>query len=108
MRVNSDGKVHRTPAEWAEIFARFGRSGLSRDVFCEKEDIRVASFSRWHAKLRTGSLPTASPRKSTRKAKSVAPRKRPSFVEVVPPPPSASPWSIELELPGGCVLRLRT
>jgi hypothetical protein len=29
------------------------------------------------------------------------------FVEISAPRPTSVPWSVELELPGGCVLRLR-
>ena len=102
MRISSDGKVRRTAAEWSEIFARFDRSGLSRDQFCEKENIRVVTFARWHTRLHAPKPRTAAP-----KSKSKSPATSTPFVEMSPPRPTPVPWSVELELPGGYILRLR-
>jgi len=103
MRVAADGKVHRTKAEWAEIFARFEKSGLSREEFCRNESIQPVSFGRWYSKLRK---PLRTP--ATPKSKANSQPEKESFVEIAAPTPELSPWVVELELPGGCVLRLRS
>ena len=48
MRVTSNGKVRRTVAEWQTICARFAKSGLSQQEFCQRESIAVGSFKKWY------------------------------------------------------------
>lgn len=103
MRVSTDGKVHRTAEEWSEIFDNFDESRLSRDEFCKREHIQAVSFARWHRKLRG---PQRRSRVSTPKTDAKITKE--SFVELTPPSAAVSLWSLELELPGGCVLRLRS
>jgi len=103
MRVTADGKVHRNAAEWSEIFDHFDKSRLSREKFCEREHIHAASFARWHRKLRSPRRPS-----EVSSAKTDSQSTKESFVEIAAPSLDPAPWTIELELPGGCVLRLRS
>jgi len=103
MRVTADGKVHRTKEEWSEIFDHYAESRLSRDEFCKREHIQAASFARWHRRLRSPRL-----RSKVAPTKSNSQSKKESFVELAPPSPEPATWSIELELPGGCILRMRS
>jgi len=92
MQVRSNGRVHRTAPEWREILSRHASSGLSVAAFCKREALTTSTFQRWSAKLRPRSEP---------------------FVELaVPrsgPAPASAPsaWTIELELPGDILLRVR-
>ncbi len=89
MRAESSDRVRRSASEWREIVSRFEPSGLTIDAFCRRESVTSSSFHRWRAKL----------------ASEVGP-----FVELAVPAPTptdASPWTVELELPGHIVLRVR-
>ncbi len=103
MRVTADGKVHRSAAEWSEIFDSFDKSRLSREKFCEREHIHAASFARWHRKLRSSQR-----RSEVTLAETNSQTAQESFVEITPQREELAPWTVELELPGGCVLRLRS
>ncbi len=51
MRVMSNGRVHRSQAEWAEVLNRCSSSGLSPEAFCQREQIHLGSFQRWQRKI---------------------------------------------------------
>jgi len=102
MQLTADGKARRTSAEWNEIFDRFDESQLSRDQFCKQEHLQSGTFARWHRKLRG-----SKPRNVKKVSRTMSPATPTQFVEIAAPQSSPSPWSVELELPGGCVLRLR-
>lgn len=92
--------VRRTEQQWREIFARYESSSDTQSAFCKAEGIALASFMRWRDQLGlTVAKRRAAPSRSTSPA--VSP-----FVELTPAS-SGKAWSIELELPGGCVLRVR-
>jgi hypothetical protein len=91
MRVQANGKVRRSRAEWRKILDRFEASGLSETVFCQREGIAKGSFSRWKHSFRASE------------------GEKPAFVELSP---RAQPSSVSLEagemelvLPGGVCLR---
>jgi hypothetical protein len=90
MASRSPRRSRRTASEWREILARHGRSGLSIEAFCARESLSRSSFHRWRERLAVaGAVPG-------------------SFVELTAPSVSApSPWTVELELPAGIVLRVR-
>ena len=46
-------RKHRSPAQWAELFARFERSTLTVSAFCARESISVANFYRQRGLHRT-------------------------------------------------------
>jgi hypothetical protein len=86
--VKNERRRRRGRAEWVEIVARFGESGLSIRDFCKRESLAVSSFQRWHRRLST-----------TEKA---------AFTELVPPVAGSDErWPVEIEFPGGVVLRIR-
>ena len=91
MRVQANGKVRRSEAEWRKIFDRFESSDLSEAAFCRREGIAKGSFSRWKRSFRASEGEKA------------------AFVEF-PPPVATSVVSLEagemeLVLPGGVRLR---
>ena len=93
MRVQSNGKVRRSLAEWQQIFGRFETSGLSMTAFCRREGLAKGTFSKWKQRMEeSGGEPA-------------------SFVEWSAPVPPSSPTleagEFELALPGGVILRWR-
>ena len=89
MRSKSRDRTRRSPSEWRKILARFQRSGLGVDAFCERESVSKSSFVRWRAKLGSEIEP---------------------FIEVgVAASKTSDPsvWAVELELPSHIVLRVR-
>ena len=84
-------KIFRSERQWREILDRFASSGLTQEQFCAREGLALSTFYSWRAKLSTE--PTLS---------RVA-----DFVELTPPSVSSS-FDIEVALPGGVVLRMRT
>jgi hypothetical protein len=48
MRVTSNGKVHRSVAEWQTICERFVKSGLGPKGFCQREALALGSFRKWY------------------------------------------------------------
>ncbi|RKZ10599.1 hypothetical protein DRQ32_06995 [bacterium] len=92
--------ARRSKKAWRAIFARYDVSGQSQRDFCKAEGIALSTFLRWRSDLRPG---VASPPAATKHDSAPA---GPPFVELIAPTP-AQPWTIELELPGGCVLRVR-
>jgi len=96
MRVLADGRVRRTRSEWQTIMRSFGKSGLTVNAFCEREEISPSVFAAWKRKLGEAEV------------------MEPGFVELAPPSTSSvvpavpavpSTGEFELSLPGGVVLR---
>ena len=80
----------RTPADWSKIVKRSQRSTLSQSDFCRKEGISVQQLHYWRKKEQNTETPTPSP--------------------FIPLPIETSPpvtTEMEIELPGGIVIRLR-
>ena len=94
----SRSHVRRSASEWQAIFARYESSTLNQRDFCRSEGVALASFLRWRQRLGTQSV---TPAASTREAS------REDFVELATQGTVPS-WSIEIELPGGCILRMRS
>lgn len=93
MRRQSNGKIRRTESEWGAIIERYKKSGLSAAAFCRREKISKNTFSKWKARLDAGSA------------------RRAAFVELGPAVISeaavTSRGTLEIELPGGVMLRWR-
>ena len=88
MQVMSNGRVRRSQAEWVEVLSRCSSSGLSPEAFCQREQIHLGSFLRWQRKLEAaGAIP--------------------DFVAVSAAAPARAAWSLEINLPNGCQLRLQ-
>jgi hypothetical protein len=95
MAVVGKRRVTRSGAEWAELFERFGASGMSGAAFCEREEISKSSFARWKRLI---------------DGRTVAPTGE--FVEwrspaAAPTAGALSSGELELSFPGGVRLRFR-
>jgi hypothetical protein len=88
MQVSKNGRVRRSPDEWRSVVDRFEASGLSSRTFCRQEQVNLSSLIRWRRKL--GRRVDDS-----------------GFVEVSTPASPGSSWAVEIELPDGCVVRVR-
>ncbi len=93
MRASSNGRARRSATEWREVLSRFQASDQGPRAFCQTEKIGLASFMRWRRKLSAGDA----------EAGSVGSR----FVELTPPREISTCWAVEVELPNGCIVRLR-
>lgn len=87
------GKVRRSAQEWTQVIDQFHKSGLSQREFCQREGISPSNLQRWRRHL------------SANDEAFVELRTTPSREEKSST--SASPWLVELELPGGGILRVR-
>lgn len=77
-------RIYRTESQWRELIDRQERSGVSQQEFCKSEGISPANFHKWKCKLRE--QPTA------------------SFMPVSIN--QSQSVRMELELPGGIILRV--
>lgn len=94
MESNTNGRSHRSAADWQEILNRFSASGRSLAAFCRAEGISRSTFDLWRRKLQ--------PKKTSKK------RVPKEFVEVTPvSEPVIGGWTVEIELPDGRLARLR-
>lgn len=92
MRVMSNGRVRRTEAEWRALITKQERSGLSAAAFCREERLHSSNFLKWQRRL------SPSPSQA-------------DFVTLVAPSSrsdTAAGWSVEVTLPNGATLRLRS
>jgi putative transposase len=95
--TSSHKRPRRSAAEWAALFARFERSGMSVSRFCAGESISVANFYRWRGLLGASAHATPQP---------VQPA--PEFVELgtIGAAPGGARLEIKLDLGGGLILHL--
>jgi hypothetical protein len=85
------GEVERTAAEvWRERLERHARSGVSIAEFCRRERISPPGFYQWRKRL-------AGMRRAV---------DRPRFVPVRRAEDAGAAEGVEIELPGGVVVRL--
>ncbi len=77
-------------ATWRERFGRQRRSGLSIAEFCRREDVASASFYAWRKRLKAD------------KANSPQPRFVPLEMDLA----ETAGGGVQIELPGGAVVRL--
>ncbi len=94
--TKSDGlhrRTYRSAEEWRAIIERYESSDLSQADFCRRERISLSSFCRWRRRF-------------------LAEDDQAGFVELLPASPrtasSAGDWTLEIDLPGGGSLRLRS
>lgn len=90
-------RVRRSEEQWRKLFALFEESGLTREAFCKKNELSLATFDNWRRRVRAAAAPAR-------------------FVEVRLPQQNA-PLQVEepaslrgdlvVELPYGVVLRFR-
>lgn len=94
-------RIRRSHAQWREIFTQFETSRLSAAAFCKQQGISYGTFMRWRQ----------------RELSSVAEAAQVSADDWLPIQVTAEAqagnetpqdWDIELALPGGIQLRMRT
>ena len=86
--------------QWQHIINEQLESGMSQKDFCLSQNISIATFSSWKRKLRDDNEST-----SISDAKS-----QHDWIEIpanFPQPETPSACHMELELPGGVILRIR-
>jgi len=82
----------RSAKQWHAILSRFDKSSLTPADFCRQQNLSLPAFHRWQRK-RLADAGTS------------------SFVELQPPTALAKleiPWTLELDLPDGLNLRIRS
>ena len=97
--MNQKCSNRRSAAEWHNLIGQQQESGVSQKAFCKLNDICLSTFSLWKRKL---TQPDVTPPSQ----QSVA---APEWIELPAGLDSAVPeqWDMELELPGGVILRMR-
>ena len=90
-----------SPEQWQQIIDQQIASGLSQKVFCQTQNISLATFTNWKRKLRgdTDIDATDTIQASGQEWIELPTELSESAV--------SSNWHIELELPGGVTLRMR-
>ena len=99
--MNQKSSNRRSAAEWHNLIGQQQESGVSQKAFCKLNDICLSTFSLWKRKF---TQPDVTPPSQ----QSVA---APEWIELPANLDSAVPeqskWDMELELPGGVILRMR-
>jgi hypothetical protein len=88
----------RSAQAWRDVVARFAQSGLTEEVFCEREGIGVKLFHRWRSK-RNSVPPRASAGKAARVSSTPA-----GFVDLGGIGSGGSRFEVRLELGAGVIL----
>lgn len=99
--MNPKPSNRRSAAEWQILIGQQQESGISQKAFCELHNICLSTFTLWKRKLtQTAVIPPSQ--------QSLA---DPEWLELPANLDSAVPekskWDMELELPGGIILRMR-
>jgi hypothetical protein len=93
-------RIHRSHAQWREIFTQFEASRLSAAAFCKQQDMSYGTFMRWRQRMDSPARDTAP-----------VPGDDWLPIEVSADAPgdhrATNGWDIELALPGGIQLRMR-
>jgi hypothetical protein len=88
MPVNTNGKVHRSAAEWRTILERYEQSGLATAAFCAQEGIAFNSFKKRYYHHKRATRPV-------------------TFVELSASPAGTPSWELEVTLPNGIRFHVR-
>lgn len=99
----SNQKTRRSAAQWQQIFKQFEFSGLSQQAFCEHQGIALSTFCKWRQQLFGESI---SPAPSLDRNEALFTPL--SIEDCVPAQANTASWDIELQLGGGCILRIRS
>jgi putative transposase len=92
-------RIRRSTTQWREILQQFSDSGLSATAFCKRNEISYGTFVRWRHKLACTEA-TSMPDKPSADWLPI------HLTDSVDEPERT--WEIELELPGGVQLRMRS
>lgn len=91
----------RSAQVWREVVARFGQSGLTEEVFCERAGASLKLFHRWRFKRSS-----AAARAVMDKAARVSPGPTAGFVDLGSLKDSGSRLEMRLDLGGGVLLHV--
>jgi tetrahydrodipicolinate N-succinyltransferase len=91
----------RSAEAWREVVARFAQSGLTEQVFCEREGVSPKLFDRWRTKRSR-----ATPRAVVDKPARVAPSPTAGFVDLGSLKDGGSKLEMRLDLGGGVLLHV--
>jgi predicted metal-dependent phosphoesterase TrpH len=92
-------RLRRSASQWREIMTQFSESGLSATAFCKHNELAYGTFARWRQKLSNSN---------------VVPDQAVSSNDWLPihlmdtNDGQETAWEIELSLPGGVHLRMRS
>ncbi len=95
--------------QWLQIINQQLESGLNQKNFCKIHSISLAAFSNWKRKLKEEAesrSQTIQPQLDSQSD----PQSDKEWIELpvdMPAIAEHSPWHMELELPGGVILRMR-
>ena len=83
-------RVRRGATEWAGILKRLAASNKTQAEFCRSQGLSVTSLQNWARRLKVPA--------------------RSAFVELTPSakPTEDSAWQIEVQLPAGILIRLKS
>lgn len=99
--AQSERNVSRpSPEQWQQIIDQQYESGLNQKAFCLSRNISLSTFTHWKRKLR----------KEQESAFNLQVEPQSDWIELPTDTSSATAsndWHMELELPGGVVLRMR-
>jgi len=91
----------RTKAQWVKLIEDKQHSPLSIEAYCQQHHLSVSNFYVWRTRLKQSPINTL-PQHSRPTANDWRP------IDLPPPAQAAPSWDIELDLPGGMMLRMRT
>ncbi|WP_252178431.1 transposase [Endozoicomonas sp. 4G] len=90
-----------TPEQWQQIIDQQMASGLSQKAFCQTQNISLATFTNWKSRLKSDAgIDSANVIQTSEREWIELPNE-------LNEPPASPDWHIELELPGGVILRMR-
>lgn len=94
-------RIRRTQSEWRSLLREKENSDLTIGDFCKQNKIAVSSFSRWQTRLN---------KQKTSSASDVENHPTDNWLPLSSPPskPEDANWAIELALPGGVTLRMKS
>lgn len=109
MEDSKPGQARRRLDEqmWRAVLARFDGTAMSVQEFCAREGLTRSSFTRWRARLRSGSKRMA----AAAVTKAATPAPEPSFVDLgllgsAAPAAESATVDLRIELGGGLSLHL--
>jgi transposase-like protein len=113
MEGSKPGQTRRRLDEqmWRAVLARFDGAAMTVQEFCLREGLTRSSFTRWRARLRTGSKRLPAPAVFKAAAPALAPAPKPSFVDLglvgaAAPAAEYAAVDLRIELGGGLSLHL--
>ena len=92
--------------QWQHIIDQQLESGLNQKEFCQTHGISLSTFSNWNRKLKESNSQTVQPQLDSHSA----PHSDKQWIELpvdLPSDVEQARWHMELELPGGVILRMR-